>query len=143
VTSPLRRYQDLLAHYQIHAVLAAANKLERNNAPSEPDLLISADTMNERLFRYSNQAAKNRQAERDSRAHWTLVYLSMNPDWRGEGIVLDASAETGQIFIPQFGYEFQTRIPRGIHVDSRVSLALRRVSVPDLFASFDILPQGT
>lgn len=143
VTSPLRRYQDLLAHYQIHAVLAAANKLDRNNAPSEPDLLISADTMNERLFRYSDQAAKNRQAERDSRAHWTLVYLSMNPDWRGEGIVLDASAETGQIFIPQFGYEFQTRIPRGIHVDSRVSLALRRVSVPDLFASFDILPQGT
>lgn len=138
VTSPLRRYQDLLAHYQIHAVLAAANKLDRNKAPSEPDRLISADTMNERLFRYSNQATKNRQAERDSRAHWTLVYLSMNPDWRGEGIVLDASAETGQILIPQFGYEFQTRIPRGIHVDSRVSLALRRVSVPDLFASFDI-----
>lgn len=142
VTSPLRRYQDLLAHYQIHAILAR----ERNSEHSAPAVRTPApldlETMNERLYLYSQQAAKNHQAERDSRAHWTLVYLSRHRDWKGQGIVLDASAENGQILIPEFGYETQMRIPRGIKPDETVMLALRRVSIPELSASFDILPQS-
>jgi exoribonuclease-2 len=138
VTSPLRRYQDLLAHYQIHAVLAKEKNSELSapaiNAPAPLDL----ETVNERLYFYSQQAAKNRQAERDSRAHWTLTYLSRHRDWRGQGMVLDAS-ENGQIFIPEFGYEVQMPIPRGINADETISLTLRRASIPELFASFDVI----
>lgn len=142
VTSPLRRYQDLLAHYQIHAILAKERQSGHAGAAADAPIPLDSETMDARLYIYSQQAAKNRQAERDSRAHWTLVYLSRHRDWRGQGLVLDASAENGQIFIPEFGYEVQMRLPRGTKPDEAVMLALRRVSIPELSAGFDIVPQN-
>jgi exoribonuclease-2 len=142
VTSPLRRYQDLLAHYQIHAILAKERQSGHAGAAADAPIPLDSETMDARLYIYSQQAAKNRQAERDSRAHWILVYLSRHRDWRGQGLVLDASAENGQIFIPEFGYEVQMRLPRGTKPDEAVMLALRRVSIPELSAGFDIVPQN-
>jgi len=142
VTSPLRRYQDLLAHYQIHAALAKEKHGERTASASGAPVPLDLEQMNERLYRYSQQAAKNRQAERDSRAHWTLVYFGRHRDWKGPGTVLDSSAEYGQILISEFGYEGQVRLPRGIKPDETVTLELRRVSIPDLLAGFDIVPKN-
>ena len=141
VTSPLRRYQDLLAHYQIHAFLAGSSRPGDASLPTpKASLLLDTEAMNERLYSYSQQAARNRQAERDSRAHWTLVYLSRHRDWKGRAIVLDASSENAQILIPEFGYETQLRIPRGIKPDETISIALRRASISEQFASFDRIP---
>jgi len=142
VTSPLRRYQDLLAHYQIHAILAKERRSKHFGAAADAPIPLDSETMDARLYFLSQQAAKNRQAERDSRAHWTLVYLSRHRDWRGRGFVLDASAENGQIFIPEFGYEVQMRLPRGTRPDETIMLAVRRVSIPELSASFDIVPNN-
>ncbi len=120
VTSPLRRYQDLLAHYQIRS------------AP------LDIEAMEERLYTYSQQAAKNRQAERDSRAHWTMVHLSRNPEWKGKATVLDAS-EKSAIIIKEFGFETSIKLPRGIALDEEIDIALRRVSIVDLSAYFDFV----
>ncbi|MCX8013677.1 MAG: RNB domain-containing ribonuclease [Rectinema sp.] len=136
VTSPLRRYQDLVAHYQIHAMLAA----QKSNADADR-LLISSESLEERMYRFSAGAGRNREAERNSRVHWTLVFLERHREWQGEGIILDCGSEYGQIFIPEFGYEFQSRIPRGLKPDAKILLKLRRVSIPELQASFDIIPR--
>lgn len=136
VTSPLRRYQDLVAHYQIHAMLAA----ERLNIEPER-LLLSSESLEERMYRFAAGAARNREAERNSRAHWTLVFLERHPGWEGEGIILDCGSDYGQILIPEFGYEFQTRIPRGLKPDMKVLLKPRRISIPQLQAGFDIIPR--
>ncbi len=142
VTSPLRRYQDLLAHYQIHAMLAKERGARHSRSATDAAVPLDSETLNARLYCSSQQAAKNRQAERDSRAHWTLVHLSRHKDWRGPGLVLDASSENGQIFIPEFGHEVQMRLPRGTKPDETVMLALRRASIPELSASFDIVPKN-
>lgn len=148
VTSPLRRYQDLLAHYQIHAALAA----ERNRATSAEGesargrslahsgdaFQLDTDAVEERLYTYSQQAAKNRQAERDSRAHWTMVHLSKNPGWEGNATVLDAS-ENGPVIVKELGFETPIKLPRGIAADEDISIALRRVSIVDLSAHFDFV----
>jgi exoribonuclease-2 len=142
VTSPLRRYQDLLAHHQIHALLVQERGARRSRTATDPPAPLDSETLNARLYCCSQQAAKNRQAERDSRAHWTLVHLSRHKDWRGHGLVLDVSSENGQIFIPEFGYEVQMRLPRGTRPDETLMLALRRASIPELSASFDIVPKN-
>ncbi len=148
VTSPLRRYQDLLAHYQIHSVLASVKPYlagttvesvqERTIVSATASLPLDLETMEERLYTYSQQAAKNRQAERDSRTHWTMVHLRRNPGWEGNAIVLDAS-ENSQIFIKELGFETSIKLPRGIAIDEEISIALRRVSIADLSAHFDFV----
>ena len=128
VTSPLRRYQDLLAHYQIRRALAGTS--------ATPPL--STETLEERLYTYSQQAAKNRQAERDSRAHWTMVHLSKNPGWVGKAIVLDTS-ENAPALIRELGFETSIALSKGIAADEEISIALRRVSIVDLSARFECM----
>lgn len=138
VTSPLRRYQDLLAHYQIHAILVRErlhSTVQRNH---EMAGLLSQDAVAERLYQANLAAARNRQAERDSRAHWTMVFLSTHRDWSGQAIVLDVGADSAQLLIPEFGYECSVRTSRRLMPDQWVRLVVRSVSVPDLNAVFEI-----
>jgi len=137
VTSPLRRYQDLLAHYQIHALLAHEQAVQEHIEPRKIPSWIKAEALDERLYISSSPASKNKQAERDSRIHWTMVHLKRHRDWRGKGIVLDAS-EYGQIYIPEFGYESSALLPRNSVPDAEIPLTLRSVSIPMLSARFDV-----
>jgi len=141
VTSPLRRYQDMLAHYQIHAELARQKSSHRSYEGTlrEVQMGLSRETLDERLYLYSQQAAKNRQAERDSRLHWTMVYLSKHRDWIGQATVLEVDRGDAQIYIPSLGIEMPIRISRNIKPDTNITIALRRISIPELTASFDII----
>lgn len=139
VTSPLRRYQDLLAHHQIHSALALERRGGNPGTPHSSFGLLDSETMEQRLYTYSQQAARNRQAERDSRTHWTMVLLSRNPGWRGKAVILDA-AENGPVIIRELGYETSMRLPKNAALDEEIPIALRRVSIADLYASFDIVP---
>ena len=141
VTSPLRRYQDLLAHYQIHAELArqkSSNILEEG-IPREAQIGLSREMLDQRLYLYGLQAAKNRQAERDSRLHWAMVYLSKHRDWKGQAIVLEIDRGHAHIYIPSFGIEMLIHISRNVKPDTNITIALRRVSIPELTATFDIV----
>jgi exoribonuclease-2 len=94
VTSPLRRYQDLLAHQQIRAFLAGRAPL------GEEDLLMS-------LAAADAAALAVVQAERASRAHWTAVYLSewKNSSW--EGVIVEQKGNRVVVIIPALGMETQ------------------------------------
>ena len=71
VTSPLRRYQDLLGHMQLRA-LAGRRPLD-------------ADEVSRRCALAQAASAATRQAERASDLHWTMAYLARHPDWTGDG----------------------------------------------------------
>lgn len=75
VTSPLRRYGDLIGHEQLRAFIKGES-------------LIDKDTMLLRVAAGDAAARAARQAERNSNTHWTLVYLLQNPDWQGRAICL-------------------------------------------------------
>ena len=81
VTSPLRRYADLLGHQQIRAALAA----DRGEDAAPP---LPADELSMRLARAAAGGAALRKAERQSEAHWTLAYLLSRPAWEGRGVVV-------------------------------------------------------
>ena len=68
VTSPLRRYSDLIAHEQMRAYLA------ETFGYGYPKL-VSEEAITEQLGRASFQVASLRKAERASDMHWTLVWL--------------------------------------------------------------------
>jgi exoribonuclease-2 len=120
VTSPLRRYTDLLAHQQIRASLRA-------EAPLGEDELLA------RLAASERAAIAVQRAERDSRAHWTAVYLAGKEGMTQEGIIMDKRGPHAVVLIPALGMETQTALPRGAEPDPNdaVTLKLSSVRIPE------------
>jgi len=126
VTSPLRRYQDLLAHYQIRASLAAL-------AP------LSEEEVSRRCILYGQAAASTRQAERDSRLHWIAYFLSRNPGWRGKAIVLDRRDQDYWIIVPELGLETSLRTRKSLSEDDCIEVEVARASIALRDFTFDLV----
>ncbi|MBK2267065.1 ribonuclease catalytic domain-containing protein [Francisella philomiragia] len=76
VTSPLRRYLDLLVHYQLR------NFLENKQ-------MISVDDVDNIIAQVDIPIKSNRQTERFSNSHWKLVYLMQNPNLEFQAAVIE------------------------------------------------------
>ena len=126
VTSPLRRYLDLAAHQQIRAFLAG-----------KP--LLDAPAMLERIAAFEAVVGEIRQTEILSERHWTIVYLLQNPDWRGEGILMDKRGATGIIVLPELALEVRVHLKGDPPLDSLVPLALTGINLPLREASFKVV----
>ena len=96
VTSPLRRYEDLLAHLQL-----------RRHLKGEPPL--SAGEMDVRLAVSEPAGNARRKLERQCNEYWTMVYLADHPDWRGEVIPVSRQDDRITWLIPELAYEFKNR----------------------------------
>ncbi|HEX9017569.1 MAG TPA: RNB domain-containing ribonuclease [Anaerolineaceae bacterium] len=130
VTSPLRRYLDLVGHQQLRAFLKGAPLL------SETDLL-------ERIGSVEAVSGAIRQAEIASERHWTMVYLMQQPGWRGGGMVIpgilvEKRGPNGVVIIPSLALETRVHLPHDLPLDSRLSLALMNVNLPQREASFKV-----
>ena len=79
-----------------------------------------------------------RRAERLSNQHWKLVYLQQNPDWRGNGVVVDLKDGRGVVLIPELALETRLRFPNGASLNDPKRLILREVDLPDLTVRFRV-----
>ena len=70
VTSPLRRYSDLLVYQQLRATLAGRESL-------------TAAQIGKRVEQAEAASLAIRRAERQSNIHWKLVWLKQHPQWQG------------------------------------------------------------
>ncbi|WP_374686307.1 RNB domain-containing ribonuclease, partial [Promineifilum sp.] len=123
VTSPLRRYLDLLAHQQLRAHLRG-----------EPPLDTAEVTL--RLGTADAVVGAVRAAERQSIQHWTLVYLLQHPEWRGEGIVVEHKPGREVVLIPELAWEAELYRRQPHALNSAVRLAVEAVDLPNRTASF-------
>ncbi|MCL2127944.1 MAG: RNB domain-containing ribonuclease [Treponema sp.] len=116
-TSPLRRYNDLLTHMQIRAFL-------RGGPPLSPDETTS------RMFAGEAAAAAVTQAERASRCHWTMVYLSGKKDSVWEAAALEKKGNRWTVIIPDLALETQVPLREDIAPNERLKLVLKSVNIP-------------
>jgi exoribonuclease-2 len=128
VTSPLRRYTDLLAHQQIRAALGAGAYAGRE--PLTEDELLPALAAGEAA------ALATVHAERASRTHWLAVYLSGKKDGEWEGIVLEKKGSRAVVIIPALGLETQAPLKNGMELNDSVRLTLVSVKIPQGEAVF-------
>lgn len=126
VTSPLRRYLDLVAHQQLRAHLAAR-------------ALLPAAAIAERIAAAEQPGAAVRRAERLSNLHWKLVYLQRNPGWQGRAVLVELSDGRATLIIPELALETRLRIKADLPLDSELELALREVDLPAQTARFRVL----
>jgi exoribonuclease-2 len=129
VTSPLRRYTDLLAHQQIRAFLEGRPPL------SEEEVSLALTTG-------EAGASATIHAERASRAHWTAVYLSntSSADSRWEGVIMERKGNRFVVMIPALALETQVTAKGDLAPNDPVTLTLSSVKIPEAEAVFAITP---
>ena len=117
VTSPLRRYTDLLAHIQIRAYLKSGKPL-------------SADEISAR-FGYSEAAAAACvHAERAADIHWKMVYLSDKKDSVWDAAAIEKKGNRWLVIIPALALETQTALNKDTAPNEEIKLVLKSVNIP-------------
>ena len=123
VTSPLRRYLDLVAHQQLRLHLKGLPTLDQSQ--------ISA-----RISAVSSASSRIRQAERLSNRHWTLVFLQENPNWQGLGIVVADWGRKSLLLIPELALEVEQAVTGNQAPGTQLKLSSPRVNLPYLEVFF-------
>jgi exoribonuclease-2 len=117
VTSPIRRYTDLLAHFQIKAHL-------RNES-----LPFSAEDLQEIIYSVANSAYEATLVERQTNRYWGLEYLRRNSD-RAWGVLvlrwLREEDRLGIILLEDLGLELPHRFERPVTLGDRLEVKVTR-----------------
>ncbi len=122
VTSPLRRYGDLVVHQQLHRFISG-----------EP--LMSTDDMLIRIAAGDAAARECTLAERESNLHWKLVYLSRHPEWTGNAVVVEKNGTSATILIPELGMEDRIILPDATLNDT-LRVSATGISLPEQRVQF-------
>ena len=125
VTSPLRRYLDLVAHQQLRAHVCGQPVLDE-------------EQIIERIGATDVVSPLLRKTERLSRQHWTLVWLKARPHWRGEGIVMALQNRNAQLQIPALGLEIRLPVKQDLALDQVVEVEAVGVDLAPLEARFHL-----
>jgi exoribonuclease-2 len=125
-TSPLRRYLDLVVHQQLRAHVRG-------------EALLDSQEVLERVGATAAVWGQVRSAERQSRQHWTMVYLAKHPDWTGDGVLVDRRDSRSLVLLPDLDLDTWVHLRRDLPLNSRVELALRKVNLPELRAHFQVV----
>ncbi len=113
VTSPIRRYSDLLAHWQIKAFLR------------EEPLPFTAEMLTAILQAIDPAIWDANQVEKQSVRYWSLEYLRRNKDVVWEALMLDWLRENEKlalILIEDLGLKLPMRITRQIQVGDNLRI---------------------
>lgn len=123
VTSPLRRYGDLVAHQQLLKFIDGKKLMK----PDDFLMRIAAGDI----------AGRNCvQAERLSRQHWTLIYLLQNKEWQGEAVIVDTIKLRVRVFIPCIGYESEMHLKKELSINEKIIVKAEDIDIPNLNVRF-------
>jgi exoribonuclease II len=125
VTSPLRRYLDLVAHQQLRAWLKGERPL------SQGEVL-------ERVGAAEAVADLVREGERRSKLHWTLLYL-MEKGYEGPGVLVERRGGQGVFLLPELGLTAQVALSGPLALNAQVRLRFLEADLPALEARFALV----
>lgn len=117
VTSPLRRYSDLIAHQQLRAYLNG-------------EKLIDKDTMLERISQGDAASVAAKKASRFSETHWKLIYLLQNPDWSGKAVCIDHKDDGDLFMIPSLAMQTLIKGLAGIELNDEIEVKAQNIDIP-------------
>ena len=116
VTSPLRRYGDLIAHQQLRAFIDGRRLLDK-------------DEMLERIAAGDAASQDARKASRLSETHWKLVYLMQNPEQTYEAYCIDKRGSDALFLIPYLDMQTTLKGCSNINLNDKVILKPGKIDV--------------
>ena len=130
VTSPIRRYLDLIVHQQLRAFLTKQPLLEH-------------EALVERIGLADEGSFAARKAERNSNQHWTLIYLKQQQEeqggWQGDAVVVMQDERKTTVVLPDLAIEPKLRKQNQLNLDDKVTVLAQSINIPDLQAFFKVV----
>jgi len=131
VTSPIRRYLDLVVHQQLRAFLT-----------DQP--LLDHEAMVERIGLADEGSFAARKAERQSNQHWKLLYLKQHQKkageaWQGEAVVVMQDERKTTLMLPDLAIEPKINKQDKLALDQSLTVQSTVVNVVDLYAGFKVV----
>jgi exoribonuclease-2 len=117
VTSPIRRYTDLLSHFQIKAHLRGE------------ELPFSREELQEIVYSVSSSSYEATLVERQTNRYWGLEFLRRNAECVWDVLVLRWLREDenlGLILIEDLGMELPHRFDRPVTLGERMEMQVTR-----------------
>ena len=125
VTSPLRRYPDLITSRQI-----------RNTLLGKP--IQDKESVLTALAAYESRAGSLVQAERRSNLFWKLQWLKKRPNWTAQAVLVDRRERQGFFLIPEIALETRVAMKKDVKPGGRAILKLKEVDIPESSVLFVI-----
>ena len=126
VTSPLRRYGDLIAHQQLRAFIDGRR-------------LMPKDEMLEKVAAGDAASIAAKKASRKSDTHWKLVYLLQNPEMTFEGVCIDTRGSDALFLIPSIDMQATIKGITDVKLNDVRNLKMKKVDIPELTADFEVV----
>ena len=117
VTSPLRRYGDLVAHEQIRCFLDGRQLLDK-------------DEMLERISQGDAASIAAKKASRFSEIHWKLIYLLQNPEWTGTAVCIEKKGTDGIFMIPCLAMQTLIKGVVDIQLNQKITVRSANIDIP-------------
>ena len=117
VTSPMRRYLDLLVQQQLINYLAGLE-------------LLNEDDIRSRIKVINSSMSKTNKAIRQSNDHFRCLYFKQNRSWEGQGVVIEINRNKTLLMIPEFAMITQLKVKTEHKLEDKIKL---KVSSIDLF----------
>ena len=116
VTSPLRRYGDLIAHQQLRAFIDGRRLLDK-------------DEMLERIATGDAASQDARKASRLSETHWKLVYLMQNPEQIYQAFCIDKRGSDALFLIPSLDMQTTLKGCSDIKLNDEVTVKPGKIDI--------------
>ena len=123
VTSPLRRYGDLISHEQLRAFIDGRH-------------LIAKDDMLERVAAGDAASIAAKKASRQSETHWKLVFLLQNPDSEYEAFCIDRRGNDALFLIPSLDMQATLHNCSDVNLNDAAVLKMSKVDIPEQKVDF-------
>ena len=109
VTSPMRRYLDLLVQQQL------VRFITKNDLLNETDI-------KERIKAVNASMSKINKATRQSVEHFRCVYFKQNKQWEGEGVIVETKGQKASVLIPELAMITQIKFKSKVDLEERIKL---------------------
>jgi len=123
VTSPIRRYLDLLTQQQLVRFI--------NNQRTLDDSQIK-----QRITQVNTVTSRVNKATRQSIEHYKCLFLKQNNKWRGKGIIVDLNGNKATVLIPEIAMVVQIKLKSKAQLEDEIELKVVSINLENRLIDF-------
>jgi exoribonuclease-2 len=125
ITSPLRRYLDLVAQQQLIAFMMEQPMFEKQEIHLK--------------MQQSNQILSNiRKATNNATMHAKLIYFKQNPSWQAEATIINVREDKIIFCIESLAMMNQIKTKKSFTLDEKVNVKVRKIDLINLDIQFEL-----
>jgi len=123
VTSPIRRYLDLLAQQQLVKFI--------NNRTTLDDTQL-----NQRIAQFSGVISRVNKATKQSIEHFKCIFLKQNKNWQGKATIVDLNGNKSTVLIPEIAMIAQLILKSKAQIEDEIVLRATSINLENRLIDF-------